>query len=74
MKKALVLLHRELKNYDARILATIHDEFQIEAKPEITDRVGQLAVQCIEKAGKHFQLRVPVTGEYRVGNNWAETH
>jgi len=33
-----------------------------------------LAVECIERTGKHFQLRVPLTGEYKIGNNWSETH
>ena len=31
-------------------------------------------VEAIEKAGKHFNLRCPLTGEYKVGENWSETH
>lgn len=74
MKRALVMLHEKLQKLDAFIVATIHDEFQIEARPEIADEVGQLAVNSIVDAGKYYNLRVPLKGEYKVGNSWAETH
>ena len=74
MKKALTILWDKLKNKDAFVIANIHDEFQIEAKPEIADEVGKIAIESIKEAGEHFNLRVPLGAEYRVGNNWAETH
>ena len=55
-------------------VAWIHDEIQIEADADLADEVGQVAVDAIAKAGQHFKLNVPLTGEYKVGNNWAETH
>jgi hypothetical protein len=36
--------------------------------------VGKLGVQAIQKAGEVLELRCPLTGEFRVGNNWKETH
>ena len=74
MKKALTLLWNALKDHDAFVVANIHDEFQIEARKELAESVGQVAVKSIEEAGKHFNLRVPITGEYKIGKNWAETH
>jgi len=74
MKKALTILWDKLKDKDAFVVANIHDEFQIEAKPEISDEVGKLAVDSIVQAGEHFNLRVPLGAEYRVGKSWAETH
>jgi DNA polymerase I-like protein with 3'-5' exonuclease and polymerase domains len=74
MKKALTILWDKLKDKDAFVIANIHDEFQIEAKPNIADEVGKLAVESIKEAGEHFKLRVPLGAEYRVGKNWAETH
>ena len=74
MKKALIILWDKLKDKDAFVVANIHDEFQIESKPEIADEVGKLAVDSIVEAGEHFKLRVPLGAEYRVGKNWAETH
>jgi DNA polymerase I-like protein with 3'-5' exonuclease and polymerase domains len=74
MKKALTILWDNLKDKDAWVVATIHDEFQIEAKKEEAEFVGQLAVDSIKKAGEHFKLRVPISASFRVGNNWSETH
>ena len=74
MKKALTILWEKLKGKDAFVVANIHDEFQIEARPEIADEVGKIAVDSIIEAGLHFRLRVPLGAEYRVGKNWAETH
>lgn len=74
MKKALTILWDKLKDKDAFVVANIHDEFQIEAKPEISDEVGKIAVDSIVQAGEHFNLRVPLGAEYRVGKSWAETH
>jgi DNA polymerase I len=55
-------------------VAHIHDELQLEVKPELADQIGQTAVRCFERAGEHFNFRCPITGEYRVGQSWAETH
>jgi DNA polymerase-1 len=74
MKKALTILWDNLKDKDAWVVATIHDEFQIEAKKEEAEFVGQLAVDSIKKAGEYFKLRVPISASFRVGNNWSETH
>ena len=59
---------------DVKIVANIHDEWQIEACETVADHVGRLAVDSIIKAGEHFNLRCPMDGEYKVGDNWSETH
>ena len=76
MKKALAMLDSLLKlnTVDAKFVANIHDEWQMEVKESQADFVGELAVGCIEKAGEHFQMRCPLTGEYKIGDNWSETH
>lgn len=55
-------------------VAWVHDELQIEADEDCADQVGQLAVDAIVTAGGVLDVRVPLTGEYKVGKNWAETH
>jgi DNA polymerase I-like protein with 3'-5' exonuclease and polymerase domains len=76
MKRALVQLYSliKLNAYDAKIVANIHDEWQIEVKEEIADAVGEVAVRCIEEAGDYYNMRCPLTGEYKIGDNWNETH
>ena len=76
MKQALVILNNELKlqTHDVKFVANIHDEWQLEACENVVDHVGKLAVNSIIKAGEHFNLRCPMDGEYKVGDNWSETH
>jgi DNA polymerase III epsilon subunit-like protein len=59
---------------DYAIVAHIHDEMQIEVNEAIADDVGKIGVEAIREAGKSFNFRCPLDGEYRVGLNWAETH
>ena len=56
------------------LVAHVHDEWQTEARESIADETARLAIQSIEDAGDILSLRCPITGEARVGANWAETH
>ena len=76
MKKAMIDWHLEVRkrNLDAQMVAVVHDEFQIDVRKEHADEVGNIVVDSIIKAGEYFNLNCPMDGEYRIGNNWAETH
>lgn len=55
-------------------VAWVHDECQFDCDPDIAEEFGAKVVECISKAGDFFGINVPLTGEYKIGNNWAETH
>jgi len=74
MKKAVVNLQESIKDLDAHFVANVHDEWQIEAHKDVADKVGELGIAAIEQAGRDFNLKCELTGEYNVGNNWADTH
>ena len=74
MKEALVHLADKLRNIPHRFVANVHDEWQIETPAHYADTVGRMGVRAIRIAGEALSLRCPLDGEYRVGNNWAETH
>jgi hypothetical protein len=76
MKKALIMLDSllRLNTIDYKFVANIHDEWQIEVKESQAEFTGELAVKSIIKAGEHFNLRCPMDGEYKIGDNWSETH
>tara|TARA_R100000742_G_C4279678_1_gene105261 strand:- start:17125 stop:18897 length:1773 start_codon:yes stop_codon:yes gene_type:complete len=74
MKQSLILLNNKLKGLDAKFVANVHDEWQIECHESIADQVGQLGVDAIIEAGKVFNLNCPLNGDYNVGENWSETH
>ena len=64
----------KLNTLDAKFVANIHDEWQMEVREDIANFVGELAVNCIIKAGEYYNLRCPMDGEYKIGENWSETH
>jgi DNA polymerase I-like protein with 3'-5' exonuclease and polymerase domains len=76
MKQALVVLDESIRKerLDAKFVANVHDEWQMEVSEIHAQRVGELAVDSIKKAGIMLNLRCPLDGEYKIGNNWAETH
>jgi DNA polymerase I-like protein with 3'-5' exonuclease and polymerase domains len=77
MKQALYILDNELYGlYPGRyaFMANVHDEWQIECEPQIAEKVGQLACEAIAAAGGILDLKCPLKGEFKIGNNWAETH
>ena len=55
-------------------ILNIHDEYQAEVDPEIVDEYKKLAVEAIRKAGEFFNMRCPLTGEAKEGENWYQTH
>jgi len=55
-------------------VAFVHDEIQLSVKEEYADRIGELCTKAIVITGDRYGLRIPLTGEYKVGANWAETH
>jgi len=74
-KQWLVEFNKAVKEYnDVQQVVWVHDEIQVECLEEDAEKIGKLAVESIERTGKHFNLRLPLTGQYKIGNNWSETH
>jgi DNA polymerase-1 len=76
MKQALVILDKKMKlqKIPFKFVANVHDEWQIEVPQSVAEQVGKLGVESIEEAGKVLEMRCPLTGEFKYGNNWKETH
>jgi DNA polymerase I-like protein with 3'-5' exonuclease and polymerase domains len=76
MKQALILLNKKIQKekLNAHFVANVHDEIQMEVSEKDADKIGQMAIDAIKEAGEAFNLRCPLTGEYKVGYNWSETH
>ena len=56
---------------DAQQVVWVHDEIQVECLEKDAETIGRLAVEAIKRTGEHFQLRLPLTGEYKIGDNFA---
>jgi len=80
MKYALVEADRLLQKagyqpgVDYEFVGNIHDEFQCECRPEIAEEVGNIFVEAIRNAGKFFDFKCPLDGDYKIGDSWRETH
>jgi DNA polymerase-1 len=76
MKKALCIFYNKCKENSLKVkfVVNCHDEFQLECSPEIAEIVGKTGVQCIQEAGEFYGLRCPLTGEYKIGKSWRDTH
>ncbi len=76
MKYALTLLEEYVINKQIKAfpVVNVHDEFQYEVEENRADEFGRLAVQSIIDAGKQLNVRCPLNGKYKIGNNWSETH
>lgn len=81
------LLRENGLHNQVRLSAWVHDELQMEVPVELVEetldekgetklvsRVGDLCIEAIVIAGEKLGIRVPLTGEYKIGENWAETH
>ena len=73
MKQALVVFAKKAaKPYELH--GNIHDEVQFSCLPEHAKELGQTFLSSLREAGKILNFKCPVDGEFKVGNNWAETH
>ena len=76
MRMANYLWYTQAKKNKIKFKQTVwvHDEWQTETEESRAEELGKLQVQSIIDTGEHFDLNCPLDGEYKIGNNWAETH
>jgi len=59
---------------DARLVVSVHDEYQFEvAKPDI-ERFTQITKEAIIETQNVMSFKCDLDCDYKIGNNWAETH
>tara|TARA_R100001463_G_scaffold132945_1_gene193964 strand:- start:3983 stop:5857 length:1875 start_codon:yes stop_codon:yes gene_type:complete len=74
MKQALIEFSRDHAKHPYELHANIHDEVQFSCKKEHANDLGRAFVTALGTAGKTLGIKCPLDGEFKVGNNWAETH
>lgn len=75
-KRWMLINHDTIKqlNLCCSQLAFIHDELQFECSPEHAADLCSSLVFSSKSAGEHYNLRVEIDAEAKVGNSWSETH
>lgn len=66
--------HYLYKGYVVKRVIFYHDEYIFECPEEIAEEIGELGVMSIVKAGEIMKLRVPLSGEYKIGHSWGDIH
>ena len=80
VKKATTILYEDMLKHNLKfgvdwgLVAHIHDEVQALVLPQHAELFKKLAIDSFRKAGEYFDLKCPLTGEAKIGKNWAETH
>jgi len=63
---------------DYAFMLWVHDEIDLEARPEIVEDVARVVKETIAKVGVEFGMRCPLTGEAKIGHGekatWAWNH
>ena len=72
-KRAWIIFHNKCK-LPFKQLGVIHDEIQVECRPEDAEEIGQCIVDSMKATTDYYKLRCPIDGEYKIGRDWNETH
>ena len=81
MKRFLVILDKFLQSLgyisgeDYEYVLNVHDEIQVECcSKHVAKTIGESCKIAMRKAGEYYDFKCPLKGEYKIGNNWSETH
>lgn len=72
LKRALRLLHNQLRDTTAVVVNIIHDEIVVEADTDETDVVVKKVEDAMCAAGEEFIKKVPVKVETEVADEWVK--
>lgn len=84
MKLATLKWVDQLKEYDAKLVNFVHDEWQVECpnNVDICLKVCHLMADSLRQVGEELNLKCPLAGsywnddlhDYTIGTNWSVTH
>lgn len=73
-KRAVDLLLLYTPHLRAESIIYYHDEAQTLVHKDDVDEFIALTNEAIRASGEYYKLKIPIDGEIKVGDNWAETH
>tara|TARA_R110002051_G_scaffold81931_1_gene146478 strand:+ start:1024 stop:2655 length:1632 start_codon:yes stop_codon:yes gene_type:complete len=75
-KEWLVQMTKQINEMklNAKLVGSIHDEYQFEVSIEDTPQFCEITKQAILDTEKILRVICPLDSEYKVGKTWAETH
>lgn len=75
-KKWLIITRTRLREarIPYRLVATVHDEQEIEVQEKYAEQVAKITVAAAKEAGEVLGFRCPVDAEAKIGKSWCEVH
>ena len=59
---------------DARLVASVHDEYQFEVAKADIERFCRLTKEAMKQTQRTLEVRCELDCDYKVGRTWADTH
>ena len=80
VKAGTILLNQELTSAgfkwgeDYRMVLHVHDEMQFVVHKDKVERFKKIGSTVFDKTQEFFNFKCPLAGEFKMGQNWSETH
>jgi len=84
MKRATLVWHDNLKDYDALLVNLVHDEWQVECPNNMNTAlsIAEMMASSLKEVGQDLKLICPLAGsywnddlkDYTIATNWSKTH
>ena len=59
---------------DAKLVASIHDEYQFEVAKKDAIKFGQITKDAMKETEKTLNVKCPLDCDFKIGTTWSETH
>ena len=69
-----IILLAEREKIDYKLVASIHDEYQFEVNTLHADKLGRITKDAMKFVEEELKVNCPLDSEFKIGNNWADTH
>lgn len=70
IKQAMIYIVERIKNYDAKLLLTVHDEVIVEAREDQIEEVAPIVSQCLIDGFAEFFHVVKMEADALIGDCW----
>jgi DNA polymerase I-like protein with 3'-5' exonuclease and polymerase domains len=64
----------KMTRIDAKLVASIHDEYQFEVNNKDINTFGQITKEAMKKTQQVLKLNCELDSEWKMGETWASTH
>ena len=72
LKRALRLLHDDIRPTSAKLVNIVHDEIIVECAAAAAEKTSQSVESAMLRAGEEFVSKVPIRVDVHIADEWAK--